>query len=192
VNARFCDIDHVKPWPGGPTAGTNLVCLCRRHHRVKQRLGWRLLLAANAEATWTDPTGHVRTTLPVDAVHTVVLRAPAAAGDHHRTLDGPEDSSRPTLGTPPDVFSAVEFVHEHLCATIPMAEQAHAAALRQAVRHRGGPGGRPQPDLHKRRTSRHGSGGLVLDDARYHGSRHRIGSHPGRPRHRPSGDDPPF
>ena len=40
VAAVFCDLDHVRPWPGGPTADTNLICLCRRHHRVKQRPGW--------------------------------------------------------------------------------------------------------------------------------------------------------
>ena len=33
VNARFCDLDHVRPWPTGPTAARNLICLCRRHHR---------------------------------------------------------------------------------------------------------------------------------------------------------------
>ena len=36
VRARYCDLDHVVPWPSGPTAPRNLICLCRRHHRVKQ------------------------------------------------------------------------------------------------------------------------------------------------------------
>ena len=33
VAARFCDLDHVQPWPAGPTSAANLMCLCRRHHR---------------------------------------------------------------------------------------------------------------------------------------------------------------
>ena len=31
--AEFCDIDHVIPWPVGPTHPSNLICLCRKHHR---------------------------------------------------------------------------------------------------------------------------------------------------------------
>ena len=78
VAARFCDLDHVRPWPAGRTAGEQLLTLCRRHHRVKQRPGWRLRLDADATATWTDPTGRVRTTLPLDALEVVVLRADRA------------------------------------------------------------------------------------------------------------------
>ncbi|MBD3783050.1 MAG: HNH endonuclease, partial [Micrococcales bacterium] len=55
VAARFCDLDHVLPWPTGPTAARNLACLCRRHHRVKQRHGWRVDLHPDGSMTWTDP-----------------------------------------------------------------------------------------------------------------------------------------
>ena len=78
VAARFCDLDHVRPWPTGPTTATNLLTLCRRHHRIKQRPGWRLHLAPDGTATWTDPTGRARTTAPLNALHTLVLRADAA------------------------------------------------------------------------------------------------------------------
>ncbi len=44
VTARSCDLDHVTPWPAGPTTATNLACLCRRHHRTKQRPGWTATL----------------------------------------------------------------------------------------------------------------------------------------------------
>ena len=57
IAARFCDLDHVRPWPTGPTAARNLLTLCRRHHRIKQRPGWRLRLAPDGTTTWTDPTG---------------------------------------------------------------------------------------------------------------------------------------
>ena len=76
VAAVFCDLDHVRPWPAGRTADDNLICLCRRHHRVKQRRGWRVTLGSDGVATWTDPTGRVRTTHPVDALHATVLTAP--------------------------------------------------------------------------------------------------------------------
>ena len=66
--ARFCDLDHVRPWPTGPTAAWNLFCLCRRHHRIKQRRGWTVRLARDGTATWTDPTGRARTTLPQDLI----------------------------------------------------------------------------------------------------------------------------
>lgn len=66
VTARFCDLDHVTPWPAGPTAVANLACLCRRHHRVKQRPGWQVRIRPDASMEWTDPTGRTRTTSPVD------------------------------------------------------------------------------------------------------------------------------
>ena len=73
VAAVFCDLDHVRPWPAGPTTDTNLICLCRRHHRVKQRPGWHVTLATDGIATWTDPTGRTRTTHPADALSTTLL-----------------------------------------------------------------------------------------------------------------------
>ena len=78
VAARFCDLDHVRPWPAGRTNATNLLTLCRRHHRIKQRPGWKLRLAPDGTATWTDPTGRVRTTAPLDALTPLVLTADAA------------------------------------------------------------------------------------------------------------------
>lgn len=33
--AELCDIDHITPWPHGPTTADNLQVLCRRHHRLK-------------------------------------------------------------------------------------------------------------------------------------------------------------
>ena len=66
ISARFCDVDHVVPWPVGATDPTNLVCLCRRHHRIKQRPRWRSRLDADGALVWTDPTGHLSTTVPFD------------------------------------------------------------------------------------------------------------------------------
>ena len=75
VAARFCDLDHVRPWPVGSTAAHNLICLCRRHHRIKQAPGWRLRLRPDGVAEWTDPTGTVTATEPIDALDHLVLPA---------------------------------------------------------------------------------------------------------------------
>ncbi|WP_353951659.1 DUF222 domain-containing protein [Knoellia sp. S7-12] len=76
--ARQCDLDHVQPWPTGLTTPTNLMCLCRRHHRIKQREGWTVKLHPDATTTWTDPTGLPQTTWPVDHLHLIT------AGHTHR------------------------------------------------------------------------------------------------------------
>jgi len=83
VAARFCDLDHVRPWPIGRTAARNLLSLCRRHHRIKQRPGWRLRLAADGTATWTDPTGRVRTTAPLNALESLVLVSEPSDNECH-------------------------------------------------------------------------------------------------------------
>jgi hypothetical protein len=66
VPARQCDLDHVVPWPHGPTVATNLLSLCRRHHRLKQRHRWRVRLRPDGVAEWTDPTGRRHLSDPVD------------------------------------------------------------------------------------------------------------------------------
>ena len=58
--AMNTDTDHVEPHPHGPTAGTNLIHLCRRHHRHKTR---RLLTT-----TITDDGQH-RWRMPDDTTH---------------------------------------------------------------------------------------------------------------------------
>jgi hypothetical protein len=135
VNARSCDLDHVLPWPLGPTHPSNLVCLCRRHHRVKQTVGWHVRLAPDATLTWTDPTGRARTTLPLDFLQADLdalaprraLPPTARAASEHvpgmRTGQAPAD-------TPAVLWSAWE---EELAHQV-------AAAERALPRRRGEPG----------------------------------------------------
>ena len=78
TSAYFTDLDHVRPWPAGPTRPDNLVCLCRRHHRVKQRPGWTARLHPDASIDWTDPTGRTRTTVPVDHLGTTLPKSSPA------------------------------------------------------------------------------------------------------------------
>lgn len=116
VAARFCDLDHVRPWPSGPTAVDNLACLCRRHHRIKQRPGWRVRMLAGAVLEWTDPLGRLRATMPVDALHGAVLqRVPDAP-----TVEPPaaDDGHAAELVTEPE-FSRLEFALEHLAGVVP-------------------------------------------------------------------------
>ncbi|WP_345204732.1 hypothetical protein [Fodinibacter luteus] len=94
VAARFCDLDHVRPWPTGPTSAANLMCVCRRHHRIKQRPGWRVRLARDGTVSWVDPADVVRVTRAVDALH--ALRLPA---DRSSDGEGPEHA-RPSVPAP--------------------------------------------------------------------------------------------
>ncbi len=76
VAARWCDVDHVQSWPEGPTSLVNLVLLCRRHHRTKQRPGWSVRAHPDGRLTWTDPHGRVHVTHPVDHLRPLTLRPP--------------------------------------------------------------------------------------------------------------------
>jgi hypothetical protein len=52
--SQDCDLDHVTPWPAGPTSAENLGPLCRRHHVLKTHYGWQL--DGDAEQ-WRTPAG---------------------------------------------------------------------------------------------------------------------------------------
>jgi len=62
---RGGELDHDRPWPGGPTSATNLVGYCTPHHRGKhQAPGWRHELTADGALTVTTPSGLRATTTP--------------------------------------------------------------------------------------------------------------------------------
>ena len=63
--ATRCDLDHTIPYEdGGLTCECNLAPLCRRHHRLKQAEGWRLLQPSPGVLVWLTPAGRRYTTLP--------------------------------------------------------------------------------------------------------------------------------
>jgi len=64
--ARACDLDHVIPWPAGPTAVDNLQALCRTHHRMKTHGGWHVERGPNNTMIWTSPRGKKYTSHPDD------------------------------------------------------------------------------------------------------------------------------
>ncbi|GAA1128931.1 HNH endonuclease signature motif containing protein [Nocardioides aquiterrae] len=56
-SSRHCDLDHVIPWPAGPTATSNLAPLCRGHHRLKTHTPWTYHWEPGTGFVWTDPHG---------------------------------------------------------------------------------------------------------------------------------------
>ncbi len=55
--ARRCDTDHSIEWHrNGTTDAKLLLCLCRRHHRLKDRPGWHFEFHGDT-LTITTPTG---------------------------------------------------------------------------------------------------------------------------------------
>ncbi len=55
------DLDHVTPYPTGPTTPENLARACRRHHNLKTHGGWHLTNNPDTTYTWTDPHGITHT-----------------------------------------------------------------------------------------------------------------------------------
>lgn len=70
VPAEACDIDHCRPFnhtdpgSGGLSVESNLLCLCRRHHRFKTFHDWHYRLARDGILHITTDTGHTLTTEP--------------------------------------------------------------------------------------------------------------------------------
>ncbi|WP_263987888.1 HNH endonuclease signature motif containing protein, partial [Mycolicibacterium fluoranthenivorans] len=66
--AQYCDLDHSVPWPGGATHPGNLAALCRTHHLLKTFAGWSTVQHPDGTHTWTNPTGHTYTTVPLTRI----------------------------------------------------------------------------------------------------------------------------
>jgi hypothetical protein len=65
--AHQADLDHTVPFHrGGPTCACNLAVLCRHHHRLKSRPGWRVIQIWPGVLLWITPTGHWSVTGPAD------------------------------------------------------------------------------------------------------------------------------
>jgi len=149
IPVRFCDLDHVRPWPTGPTAVSNLMWLCRRHHRVKHLRGWRVSLAPDGTATWVNPVGAVTITHAINHHATTSPTAtPAITPGDSTPADragtppgsGPCTSTNGERHRPPNrdeqPFSVTEHALEHVLA-------AHALTAeltrRHIINHRHGP-----------------------------------------------------
>ena len=75
--AHRCDLDHLIPWPAGPTTAANLATLCRHHHRLKHQTSWHVHADDPATLTWTSPTGHRYTTTRTRSLRSAHCDRPA-------------------------------------------------------------------------------------------------------------------
>jgi hypothetical protein len=56
--ARRSQLDHITPWPQGPTGRSNLHPLCVHHHNLKTHGNWQVTRDHDSgETTWTSPRG---------------------------------------------------------------------------------------------------------------------------------------
>ncbi|GAA4113572.1 hypothetical protein GCM10022415_08960 [Knoellia locipacati] len=151
--ARLCDLDHVRPWPLGPTSAANLIALCRHHHRIKQRPGWTLRLHSDRTITWRDPTGREHTTWPVDHLHLATATRSATAA-----------STAPTHAPPTGPATQRSTFEDELAAlldheTIPLEPRAHPKVWDARGRLISGP--LPHADLHTGRVRHRRTGRKV-------------------------------
>ena len=64
-HGRFCQAHHIRHWAhGGPTTLSNLVLLCRRHHRAVHEEGYRVERMSDGELRFRGPDGRVVPDVP--------------------------------------------------------------------------------------------------------------------------------
>ncbi|MFD2419878.1 HNH endonuclease signature motif containing protein [Amycolatopsis pigmentata] len=105
--AQASDIDHGEQWLAdlGETADENLIALCRRHHRLKDRPGWRFHLdKTTGRLTVTTPTGDRHTTdvPPLHDPRPPEEPRPPEPGNHRSTVDGPTTADASESNGAPD------------------------------------------------------------------------------------------
>jgi hypothetical protein len=103
-HGRFCQAHHIRHWAqGGPTTLSNLVLLCRRHHRAVHEEGYRVDRQPDGELRFRRPDGRVVPDVPCpppaptdpvsgvraqnDAAGIVVNARTATPGWHGERLD---------------------------------------------------------------------------------------------------------
>ena len=65
---QWCHAHHVIPFPNGPTALSNLVLKCSRHHQLGHKPGWSETLEPDGTLQITAPDGRTWTTTPPGAL----------------------------------------------------------------------------------------------------------------------------
>ncbi len=92
--ARQCDLDHLIPYPTGPTSANNLGPVSRRCHNAKTHGGWTLSPHPDGSVTWTSPLGHASTrpsrTEPADLTNLRPARPPRLPQHDQPAADGDE------------------------------------------------------------------------------------------------------
>jgi len=95
--AAKCDIDHCEAWSAkkGTTCPGNLHPLCKRHHRLKHRSGWRVVMHADGRTEWTGPSGR-KTVVPAAEIP---RDRPGTDSLGRRSRDKPPDTCDPPLAS---------------------------------------------------------------------------------------------
>ena len=104
--ARQCEIDHTLAFvkAGGRTIYTNLACVCRFHHQIKQAPGWHCEQDDRGRLTWTTPTGLRFITRPPPD------EGEEAPDQDQRAPEGDQRHHRPRPGGRPQLLGAVPVV----------------------------------------------------------------------------------
>jgi 5-methylcytosine-specific restriction endonuclease McrA len=111
--ARGSQGHHVQHWAqGGPTTLSNLVLLCRRHHRAVHEEGYRVARAEDGALRFTRPDGRA---LPDVPVAPAVPADPVGALERRHAADGLRLHARTAcpawLGERLDVGWAIDVLH---------------------------------------------------------------------------------
>jgi Domain of unknown function (DUF222) len=64
--ALDAELDHVVPYPEGPTSADNLVDSCVHDHHLKHSPGWHVTFHQDGRLEWITPTGHRYFSHPYD------------------------------------------------------------------------------------------------------------------------------
>lgn len=114
---------HIRHWAnGGPTTLSNLVMLCRRHHRAVHEEGFRLDRADSGDLEFYWPNGRPLPVVPQPAVAPIdpVAELRTANGSSGRHID-PNTSTPSWLGERLDLAYAIDVLHPLACRPSVMA-----------------------------------------------------------------------
>ncbi|MBO0677831.1 DUF222 domain-containing protein [Mycolicibacterium sp. S2-37] len=129
--AMHTDLDHtVAHADGGPTAASNLACLCRTHHLLKTFGGWRDVQLRDGTLIWVGPAGDTYVTTPGSALLFPALctPTPAVSAGESRDHRGRRTANMPVRRRTRDQNRASRIA----------AERAHNQQMRQSHRRRRG------------------------------------------------------
>jgi 5-methylcytosine-specific restriction endonuclease McrA len=112
-HGRFCQAHHIRHWAqGGPTTLSNLVLLCRRHHRAVHEEGYQVDRQPDGELRFRRPDGRVLPNVPcppkapTDPVGTVKTQ-----NDEAGIVVGPRTATPTWQGERLDVGYAIDVLH---------------------------------------------------------------------------------
>jgi HNH endonuclease len=60
------ELDHIVPYPNGPTSADNMAGYCPHDHHMKHAPGWQVRAHDDGGIEWITPTGHSYLDRPYD------------------------------------------------------------------------------------------------------------------------------